>query len=130
MEQHYRCTIELVPLANMPLPYTGTTFRVPGYIAIFYRDDVAPSHMQHIICHELHHIICNHQGHACQKLTEELAAELVDCLPTGYHVAQWRVCSRTNFDQPEEIEAECGGTYLKNKLISADDAFVSFVLDL
>jgi len=131
VENYYGCKVEIIPLPNMPLPYTATAFVVPGvYIGIFYRDDVPEDHAHQLICHELVHVFCSHRGYGYQKVATDLIDQLVAYIPDAYQTAACRICNRAHFDEPQEVEAECGGAYLASKLISADDAFMTFLLDV
>jgi hypothetical protein len=126
MRNTYKCPIELFAYPNMPTPYTGTTFVTPQYIAIYYRGGVAVSHAYQIICHEIVHILRGHEGHDCAQLQLRWPS-LFASLPALNLEGQIRICNRTQFDRPEEFEAEYSGTYLATKLIPTNEFISSLI---
>ena len=126
MRTTYKCHIELFAYPNMPPPYTGTTFVTPRYIAIYYRSDVAVSHAYQIICHEIVHILRGHEGHDYTQLQLRWPSLFVPLAALNLE-GQVRLCNRTQFDRPQEFEAEYSGTYLATKLIPTNEFMSSLI---
>ncbi|MGP9022936.1 ParH-like protein [Streptomyces sp. BR1] len=88
------------PIELMPIPWTPgvpcgllVSADLADYIA--YAADTSPLHRQHILVHELSHLLCGHDGTLSTELTPHLADELVH-----------RVLGRTIYTEPQEQEAE------------------------
>ncbi|MFJ8313015.1 MULTISPECIES: ParH-like protein [unclassified Streptomyces] len=87
--------IDLMPAAWQPGVPCGllVTAEVADYIV--YAADTSPLHQQHILVHELSHLLCEHDGALSTGLVPHLSPELVG-----------RVLGRTVYSQPQEQEAE------------------------
>lgn len=68
---------------------------------LIYERNTSPLHQEHIILHELSHLLCGHTGTA--TLTEEHARLLFPALDPGM---VGRVLGRTGYSTEEEQEAE------------------------
>ncbi|MFI5932043.1 hypothetical protein [Actinoplanes sp. NPDC051494] len=79
----------------------GLTVRTAAFDAIFYEKDTSPLHQNHIIGHELGHLVC---GHLCGPVVDaEASRVLLPNLDPGLVRA---VLGRTNYTAVEEREAE------------------------
>ncbi|MGW1867117.1 ParH-like protein [Streptomyces mauvecolor] len=87
--------IELMPTDWHPGVPCGllVSAELADYIA--YAADTAPLHRQHILVHELSHLLCGHDGTLSTELTPHLSPGLVR-----------RVLGRTVYTDPQEQEAE------------------------
>nr|WP_188273724.1 ImmA/IrrE family metallo-endopeptidase [Streptomyces sp. CBMA152] len=88
------------PIELMPIPWTpgvpcGLLVSADQADYIAYAEDTSPLHRQHILVHELSHLLCGHDGTLSTELTPHLADELVH-----------RVLGRTVYTEPQEQEAE------------------------
>ncbi|SEG54382.1 hypothetical protein SAMN05216223_106119 [Actinacidiphila yanglinensis] len=93
--------IELIPLTarpNTPCGLLVTTDRA-DYIA--YSTDTTPLHQQHILLHEVAHLICGH--HQTAPAVSDAARVLLLHLPPSLIR---RVLGRTVYTEPQEQEAE------------------------
>lgn len=78
---------------------------------VFVDETVRPLHRQHIVLHELAHIICDHHGapvmseHDAAVLLPSLSAEMVS-----------RVLGRTRYTNAEEQEAEMLATLIAQRV--------------
>ncbi|GHG48147.1 ImmA/IrrE family metallo-endopeptidase [Streptomyces griseocarneus] len=79
----------------------GLWISAPDVDYIFYEHDTSPLHQEHIIAHELGHVICGHKENAV--LGEETSRLL---LPTLDPAMVQGVLQRTYYTSAEEQEAE------------------------
>lgn len=52
--------ILLVPKPAVNDDITGTVMMLPDEDVVFYRDDLSEGHREHVICHELGHLLAGH----------------------------------------------------------------------
>lgn len=78
---------------------------------VFVDETARPLHREHIVLHELAHIICDHQG--APALSDGDAAALLPSLSSEM-VA--RVLGRTRYTQAEEQEAELLATMIAQRV--------------
>lgn len=52
--------ILLVPRPAVNDDITGTVMALPNEDIVFYRDDLSEGHREHVICHELGHLLAGH----------------------------------------------------------------------
>ncbi|RSM44370.1 hypothetical protein DMA12_16160 [Amycolatopsis balhimycina DSM 5908] len=92
--------IDLVPVAHRPGQPSGAWQARPGYDLIAYAGQTSALHQDHIIAHELAHLLCAHTG-TC-LMSEREAAELApDLAPRALSHLLTRVTSGA-----DEYEAE------------------------
>jgi hypothetical protein len=92
--------IDLVPIAYRPGQPSGAWQARPGYDLIAYTERTSALHQDHIIAHELAHMLCAHTG-TC-LMSEAEAAELApDLAPRALSHLLTRVTTGT-----DEYEAE------------------------
>jgi hypothetical protein len=92
--------IHLVPLRLPADAPCGVWVSTRDFDVIFYEADTSPLHQEHIICHELGHLLCDHgaptiDDHVSRLLLPDLDPELVQ-----------RVLGRTSYTAVEERQAE------------------------
>lgn len=93
--------IELIPLASRPGAPCGVLAATDRADYVFYTRDTSPLHQQHILLHELGHLLCGHaEG---QQLSDKVAAMLTPNLPVEL---VRRVLGRSTYLWEHEQEAE------------------------
>lgn len=85
---------------------TGTTacgiwLRTDTHDEIFFEEQTTPFHREHIILHEVGHMLCGHEADGA-----ELATELGRYLPNVSPELIKRMLGRTNYTSDQEQEAE------------------------
>ena len=103
-------TIELVTIAGLQHAY-GLWVAYPTYDAIFYSADTSPVHRQHIIAHELSHLICGHRPFSLSE-GEYLQLLCPDLLPNAFR----QVLLRAAYDAVEDREAEVLATLILSQM--------------
>ncbi|SMC91521.1 hypothetical protein [Lentzea albidocapillata] len=99
------------------MPFAGLTGVCGLWIAtdaadiIFFEEETAPFHQEHIVLHELSHVLCDHYP-ASASLTE--MAELL--LPSLDPALVRRVLGRTGYSTEEEREAELLATLIRQRV--------------
>lgn len=92
--------IVLHPAASGAGPY-GLWAAGPSTDVIFYEEATSPLHQEHIILHELSHLLCSHEP---APVTEDEVAELL--FPHLKRDTIQRVLRRGGYSTDEEREAE------------------------
>ena len=92
--------IVLHPAASGAGPY-GLWAAGPSTDVIFYEEATSPLHQEHIILHEVSHLLC---GHEPAPVTEDEVAELL--FPHLKRETIQRVLRRGGYSTDEEREAE------------------------
>ncbi|WP_370963205.1 hypothetical protein [Amycolatopsis sp. cg9] len=92
--------IDLVPIVHRPGQPSGAWQARPGYDLIAYTEHTSALHQDHIIAHELAHMLCAHAG-TCLMAESEAAELAPDLAPAALSHLLTRVTSGT-----EEYEAE------------------------
>ncbi|MEU8581952.1 ParH-like protein [Streptomyces abikoensis] len=87
--------IELMPIDWTPGVPCGLLIAAEQADYIVYTADTPLLHRQHILVHELAHLLCEHDGALSDELLPHLPALLIG-----------RVLGRTVYAQPQEEEAE------------------------
>ena len=82
---------------------------------VFVDERARPLHREHIVLHELAHIICDHKG--APAMSDGDAAEL---LPSLSREMVARVLGRTRYTQAEEQEAELLATMIAQRVERRD----------
>jgi len=78
---------------------------------VFYEPETSQLHREHIILHELGHLLCEHQP--TEVIDEEVIAQLFpDLNPTVVH----RVLGRTTYTAVEEQEAEMVASLVRERV--------------
>ncbi|MFE0021353.1 hypothetical protein [Amycolatopsis sp. NPDC059021] len=77
---------------------------------IFFEEHTSPFHQEHIIMHELAHMIC---GHTIADLPAELDARILDDTADPQEIQQ--ILLRTSYSTDQEQEAELVATLLLEK---------------
>lgn len=92
--------IDLVPIAYRPGQPSGAWQARPDYDLIAYTEHTSALHQDHIIAHELAHMLCAHTG-TCQLSESEAASLAPDLAPAALSHLLTRVTSGA-----DEYEAE------------------------
>lgn len=103
----------LVPIPSLGGPY-GLWVASPSADYIFYERDTGASHQQHIILHELSHLLCDHrlvQGAA--------AAPLHSLFPDLQPEMVRRALARAAYSTDDEREAELLASLIGERLADA-----------
>ena len=93
--------IELRPVHTPPDTPSGVWIAARTRDYIFYEADTSSLHQEHIILHELGHLVCGHDNPA--QSAETLARLL---LPTLDPKVVRSVLGRTAYSEPDEAQAE------------------------
>ena len=102
--------IELRPVVTHAGPW-GLWAASDSTDYIFYESDTSPLHQEHIILHEVSHLICGHQPVLANK--EDLLSELFpDLSPDTVR----RVLGRFTYSRAEEREAEVLASVLLERI--------------
>ena len=102
--------LHLVPKQTRLGP-CGVWLCLPDVDYVFYEAETSQLHREHIILHELGHLLCEHQP--TEVIDDELIAQLFPHLnPTVVH----RVLGRTNYTAVEEQEAEMVASLVRNRV--------------
>jgi Zn-dependent peptidase ImmA (M78 family) len=105
------------PIVLQPMPLLGETFGAwieeSSVDVVFYEQHTTPLHQQHIILHELGHILCNHQGIEADELS---ASSLPDAGQSGKRL---RALRDGRYTEEEEREAEMIATLILMQVTSA-----------
>ncbi|MFD4669439.1 hypothetical protein ACFWNN_06850 [Lentzea sp. NPDC058450] len=108
--------IELIPLRTRPGAPCGVLAATDRADYVFYTRDTSPLHQQHILLHELGHLLCGHaEGHA---LSDQVAAMLTPNLPVEL---VRRVLGRTTYLWEHEQEAELVASLIVRRLGKGTD---------
>lgn len=109
--------IEVLPVALGPGTPCGVLVSTDYADYICYPADTTALHAEHILLHEVGHLLCGHEGDAVleadavRALVPDLSADLVR-----------RVLGRTGYTQRQEMEAELLATLLARRVRSAGRA--------
>jgi hypothetical protein len=103
--------IRLVPApAGSAQGVCGIWIRMDGIDYVFVHEDTSRAHQDHIIAHELAHILRNHQGSLVLPQANPVTDRLVPTLdPTVVKM----MLGRTTYEHQDEKEAELIGTCLQ-----------------
>jgi hypothetical protein len=105
------------PIVLQPMPLLGATFGAwieqPSVDVVFYERHTTPLHQQHIILHELGHILCSHCGIEADELMTPASS---DASPSGERLRALRDGCYTDM---EEEEAEMIATLILTRVTSA-----------
>ncbi|SDN44088.1 ImmA/IrrE family metallo-endopeptidase [Allokutzneria albata] len=93
--------IELVRLASRPSTPCGLLAATDRADYIFYAADTSALHQEHILVHELGHLLC---GHAGEEVVDDSVAAVL--MPNLSPDLVRRVLGRTSYDEEKEQEAE------------------------
>ena len=112
--------IELVALATKPGAPCGVLAATDRADYVFYAKDTSPLHQQHILLHELGHLLCGHaEG---EVLSDKVAAVLTPNLPVEL---VRRVLGRTTYAREQEQEAELVASLIMRRVAGGEDALRS-----
>ncbi|WP_280669268.1 MULTISPECIES: ParH-like protein [unclassified Kitasatospora] len=106
--------IELLPISWKPGIPCGLLVATGSADYIVYASDTSPLHRQHILLHEVAHLLCGHADEAdtaSGELMPHLSADLVR-----------RVLGRTVYSEPQEQEAELLASMIMNRAVWANSA--------
>lgn len=102
--------LHLVPKQTRLGP-CGVWLSLPDVDYVFYEPETSRLHREHIILHELGHLLCEHQP--TEVIDEEVIAKLFPHLnPTVVH----RVLGRTTYTAIEEREAEMLASLVRGRI--------------
>ncbi|WP_397560774.1 hypothetical protein [Spongiactinospora sp. 9N601] len=101
--------IHLLPMTGNP-GVQGLWVATETADVIFYEDATTPPHQEHIILHELSHLLCDH--YRVTDPAAELARALLPDLDPGMVV---RMLGRTSYTAIEEQEAELLATLIQQR---------------
>src|SRR6266567_4069829 len=92
------------PISLQPMTLNGEVsgawVAMPSVDIVFFEDWTSPLHRQHIILHELSHILCDHNGIALD------IAGIQSLLRSTTPVERLRALQRNHYSDEEEQEAE------------------------
>ena len=89
----------------------GVWLSLPEVDYVFYEAETSQLHREHIILHELGHLLCEHQP--TEVIDEEVVAQLLpDLNPAVVH----RILGRTTFTAIEEQEAEMLASLVRGRV--------------
>jgi hypothetical protein len=103
--------ITLVPTAIVASQPCGMWLAAPGADVIFFDLHTTRAHQEHIILHELGHIICEHRGTGV--LSDENARQLFPDLDPGI---VREMLMRSGYDDLQEQEAEVLASLLAERI--------------
>jgi hypothetical protein len=101
LQQRRGREIVLVPIVAAPSGPCGLWLALPQVDVVFHEAQTSRLHRDHIVLHEVGHMLCEHQGGP--PLNESLARTLLPSLDPG---VVHRVLGRTAYTRFEEREAE------------------------
>ena len=104
--------IDLMPVAWQPGVPCGLLVTAEHADYIVYAADTSPLHQQHILVHELSHLVCGHDRAAPPQAGP--AATLMPHLPPEL---VHRVLGRTVYSEPQEQEAELLASIVLNRAV-------------
>ncbi|GAA1288111.1 toxin [Saccharothrix xinjiangensis] len=105
--------IVTVPVATGDLPAYGLWIAASDTDIVAYPADTSRSHQEHIIAHELAHMICGHRGEPGREtLTDEGASLLFPELDPAVVRA---TLQRGGYTDPQEREAEMTASLLRER---------------
>ncbi|MFE5857822.1 hypothetical protein ACFQ61_31985 [Streptomyces sp. NPDC056500] len=78
---------------------------------VFYEQETTPSHQEHIVLHELSHVLCDHY-----PVSMNLAAQAEELLPSLDPALVQRVLGRAGYSTDEEREAEMLATLIRQRV--------------
>ena len=105
-----RRALHLVPKQTRLGP-CGVWLSLPDADYVFFESETSQLHREHIILHELGHLLCEHQP--TEVIDEEVIAQLFpDLNPTVVH----RVLGRTTYTAVEEQEAEVLASLVRERV--------------
>ncbi|MYZ37866.1 MULTISPECIES: hypothetical protein [unclassified Streptomyces] len=114
--EHRGKTIQLIPWA-LPIPGPfGVWLSQPDEESIFYQAETTPVHQDHIILHEIGHIIADHQDDG------STGEEFPGLGPDYPHDAVTRGFRRTCYTEEYELEAELVATIIQEWAVVIDYA--------
>jgi hypothetical protein len=93
--------IHLMPMEFRTPPLSGMWLALPAVDLVIYESDTTRTHQEHIIAHELAHIICGHNGRV--PLDEDTARRL---FPSLNPALVRDMLNRTEYADDHEMEAE------------------------
>lgn len=104
-------TIVLMSHAMVTGGLCGTWMRTAKADYVFYEQDTSPLHQQHIIFHEIGHILRRHVP------GRELSADLARAMAPGIKLSDtFRVLGRDSYDDDDEFEAELIATLIQRRI--------------
>lgn len=102
--------IRLIP-HPLPVPGPGGLWLATTHMdVILFQAEATAGHQEHIILHEIGHLISDHPGDEGDEGDDELLSELMPDLPPE---AVKRALRRTGYDTAHEREAELVATVIK-----------------
>jgi Zn-dependent peptidase ImmA (M78 family) len=105
------------PIVLQPMPLLGETFGAwieeSSVDVVFYEQHTTSLHQQHIILHELGHILCNHQGIDADEIR---SSSLPGTRQSGERL---RALRNGRYTEEEEREAEMFATLILTRVMSA-----------
>ncbi|WP_326650516.1 MULTISPECIES: hypothetical protein [unclassified Streptomyces] len=88
----------------------GLWIRMEGVDYVFVHEDTSRAHQDHIVAHEMGHILRNHRGSPILSQSKPVTDRLV---PTLDPAVVKMMLGRTSYEHQDEKEAELIGTYLQ-----------------
>jgi hypothetical protein len=102
--------IRLVPMDGLT-GVCGLWVATASTDLIFYERVTTPPHQEHIILHELSHVLCDHQRAASAALGSQVEELLPNLDPEMVH----RVLGRAGYTSEEEREAELLASLIRQR---------------
>ena len=101
--------IRLIPMGGLT-GVCGLWIATDTVDLVFYESETTPPHREHIILHELAHVLCHHSP-APQSLAAQAQQLLPDVDPGLVH----RILGRTGYSTVEEREAETLASLIRQR---------------
>lgn len=102
--------LELVPKQSRLGP-CGVWLALPDRDFVFYEPETTSIHRDHIILHELAHLLCEHQP--CEAIDDDVLGQLFPSLDAA---VVRRVLGRTSYSAVEEQEAEMTASLVRARI--------------
>ncbi|MGX7823793.1 hypothetical protein ACTG9Q_01750 [Actinokineospora sp. 24-640] len=101
--------IRLVPMAGLT-GVCGLWIATETVDLVFYEQDTTPPHREHIVLHELAHVLCDHY-----PVSLSLAEQAMTLLPSLDPALVQRVLGRAGYSTEEEREAEMLASLIRQR---------------
>ncbi|MEV4649016.1 ImmA/IrrE family metallo-endopeptidase [Saccharopolyspora sp. NPDC049357] len=108
----------LVPYPLLAGEAFGLWLGTTGADYILYQETASPLHREHIIAHEIGHMLC---GHESDEIDDQVMADLI---PGGRPDLVRSLLRRTHYDRPKERDAETAASLLLTEAQTANQVLL------